>query len=161
MAQQLRAAGERISSLVLLDSGVLYCCALLFSLFPKEDLGIFEVLREGSSVQLTEFRRRSAPARLIPPAAHDEQAGHIMHVFISNMRAVLDYNAQPYDGPFTLFQASEPLVKSRHQPNYEWGHRCEEVDLVYVPGSHLTMIQEPHVAVLAEQLRQCLATAQG
>jgi thioesterase domain-containing protein len=159
MAQQLRAAGEQIRLLALIDSGVLYCVALLTALFPDKDLGLFDVMRLDPAERLIEFRRRSAPARLIPQNADDDLARRIMNLFVANMRAVMTYPIESYDRPLTLFQAFDPIVKPRFQPGREWASRCTNLDVIAVPGSHLTMIHEPHVAVLADELRRCLDNA--
>lgn len=160
MAQQLRQAGQRVSLLALLDSGVLYAWALLSALYPKGETGLFEMLRLPSAQQLAEFRRRCAPARLIPEHADDLLAGRILRLFAANIRAVIQYQARPYPGPVTLFRAREALVKERSNPYREWTRLCEQVVLHEVPGNHLTMIHEPHVSGLAECLRQCLAAAE-
>ena len=159
MAQQLVAAGERVALLAIIDSGVLYACALLMALFPKGETGVFDLLRMPSAEQVADFRRRSASARLVPDDASDELAGRVFRLFVSNMHAVMDYRAKPYDGRVTLFQASEPLVRQRFEPHREWTRSCSRVQLQEVPGNHLTMIHEPHVGALAERLQQCLDAA--
>ncbi|MGA2620659.1 MAG: alpha/beta fold hydrolase [Thermoguttaceae bacterium] len=159
MAQQLRAAGQQVSPLAILDSGVLYACALIAIIFPKGQLGALDLLRMPPHEQLAEFRRRSAPARLIPDNAGDELATRIMRLFTSNMRAMVLYRPQAYDDTITLFQAAESLVKPRFEPRREWRQVCRQVAVQRVPGNHLTMIHEPHVRPLAEQLNLCLDAA--
>ena len=161
IAQQLRAAGEQVRLLAILDSGILYACALLTAIFPKGDTGILDVLRMASPEQIGEFRRRSAPARLIPDNADDEFALRLFRLFASNMRAVLEYQAQPYAGPLALFQAAESLVKPRFEPRHEWARLCDQVEVQIVPGNHLNMIHEPHVQVLGHLLRQRLEATDG
>jgi thioesterase domain-containing protein/acyl carrier protein len=160
MAQQLTAAGQRVAPLAILDSGVLYACAILTAIFPKGEMGALDLLRLPSEQQLAEFRRRSAAAQLIPDAADEELANRIFRLFTSNMRALLNYRAEPYDGRIVLFQAVESLVKKRFEPRYEWPRLCAQVEVQEVPGNHLTMIHEPHVCGLAEKLSQCLDAAQ-
>jgi thioesterase domain-containing protein/acyl carrier protein len=156
MAQQLRAAGETLSPLAIFDSGILYACALLTVLFPKGDTGILDLLRMTSVGQLAEFRRRSAPARIIPDNADDELALRVLRLFSSNMHAIINYQAKPYDAPLVLFQAEDALVKKRFEPYGEWQRRCDQVVLQTVPGNHLTMVHQPHVHVLAEKLAKYL-----
>lgn len=156
MAQQLRASGEEVRLLAIIDSGILYAFAVMTTVFPKEELGLFDTLRLPAVEQLSQFRRRTAPARLIPEDAHEELAGRIYRLFVTNMRAVLSYQAKPYDGEVTVFQASEKFVRSRHQPYGEWSRLCDEVRLQMVPGNHLTLIHAPHVNQLAAKLGNCL-----
>jgi thioesterase domain-containing protein/acyl carrier protein len=156
MAQQLRAAGEQVRLLAMLDSGVLYACALMTAIFPKGETGILDVVRMASAEQVREFRRRSAPARLIPDDADDELALRLFRLFATNMRAVLEYQARSYAGPLELFQAAESLVKPRFEPRHELARLCDHVTVHFVPGNHLTLIHEPHVQALGKLLRERL-----
>jgi len=156
MAQRLRASGDDVRLLAIMDSGVLYACAIVTALFPKGEIGILDMLRLSSPEQLSEFRRRSAPARLIPDDADERLARQIFHLFTSNMHAVLNYRPESYEGKLTLFQASEGIVKQRFEPAREWPRLCDDVEVHMVPGNHLTLIQEPHVEALARALAQCL-----
>jgi pyochelin synthetase len=161
MAVQLRELGEPVGLLALIDSGVLYACALLTALFSKGETGILDILRMRSSDQLSEFRERSAAARLIPNEADEELATRIMHLFVANMMAVMNYRPRPFDGTVTLFQAAEAIVKPRFAPGREWGRSLTDLEIIEVPGSHLTMVQDPHVKALAQQLRRSLDIAQA
>jgi thioesterase domain-containing protein len=161
MAQRLSASGQEVRLLAIIDSGILYACAILTALFPKGELGMLDMLRLSSAEQLAQFRRRSAPARLIPDDADERLARQIYNLFASNMRAVLNYRAEPYEGKITLFQASEAIVKARFEPCREWSRLCDDVELHVVPGNHLTVIREPHVGQLAERLALCLESVEG
>ncbi len=159
MAQQLRAEGEEVAVLAIMDSGVLYAIAVLLAMFPKGESGLLDVVRMESAEQLAEFRRRSAPARLVPAHADDRLAMRIKRLFSANMHMMMRYHSQPYDGRISLIRAADAIVKARLDPQHEWTGVCEQVDLHVVPGDHLTMIHEPHVQILAEQLRKCLDAA--
>ena len=156
MAQRLRASGQEVRLLAIIDSGILYACAILTALFPKGQPGMLDMLRLSSAEQLADFRRLSAPARLIPDDADERLARQIYSLFASNMRAVLNYRAAPYEGKITLFQAAEAIVKPRFEPSREWPRLCDDVELHVVPGNHLTVVREPHVGKLAERLALCL-----
>ena len=155
-AQQLRASGEEVVALAVIDSGILYAFAVMTTVFPKEELGLFDTLRLPAAEQLAHFRQRTAPARLIPEDASEKLAGRIYRVFVANMRAILSYRPRPYAGKLTLFQASEYFVRTRHSPHQEWSELCDEVALHSIPGNHLTLIHEPHVGDLARKLGSCL-----
>jgi thioesterase domain-containing protein len=156
MAQRLLADGEEVCLLAILDSGVLYSCALMTSLFAKGGLGVLDLLRQPSAEQLAGFRLRSAAARLIPDDADDKLATRIFHLFVGNMRAVVNYRPEHYPGRIDLFEASEPIVPQRFSPRREWSRLCDQLRVHDVPGSHLTMVHEPHVARLADLLRSHL-----
>ena len=74
------------------------------------------------------------------------------------MKAVLNYRPAHYDGRIDVFQAEERIVRERFDPYREWAGLCDDVHLHVVPGSHLSMIHEPHVGTLAESLpARCIA----
>jgi thioesterase domain-containing protein len=61
---------------------------------------------------------------------------------------------QPREYPFG--EAMEPCG-ALHQPI--GAYSSEPVELYEVPGNHFTMLQEPHVRILAERLKECLRKA--
>jgi thioesterase domain-containing protein/acyl carrier protein len=78
-------------------------------------------------------------------------------------RAEYDYKPEVYHGPLNLIRSSEidreslDLLKQGgvdlDDASLGWGKlTTEAVRIEYVPGSHETMVREPHVAVLAQRL---------
>lgn len=156
IACRLRAGGHDVHTLVVIDSGVLYSCAVLTALFPKGGPGALDVLRRPAAEQIADFRARSAVAQLVPEDADDKLAGRILQLFVTNMKAVMNYRPPRYDGRLDLIQAQERIVRKRFDPYGEWSQVCDQVRLHEVPGNHLSMVHEPHVAALAGTLRRCL-----
>jgi thioesterase domain-containing protein len=78
-----------------------------------------------------------------------------------NSLAVREYVPQVYDGRVTLFWASEDL---RTSVDLVEGWRVLAgggMEVHEVPGSHLDIVKEPHVDVLARKLRRCLDQAKA
>ncbi len=81
-----------------------------------------------------------------------------------NNQASRNYVPQVYPGRVTLFRSRDQIidVSSYRDPQLGWGElaagglECHEV-----PGTHLGMLEEPHVQVLAEKLKDCLDKAQA
>ncbi len=76
-----------------------------------------------------------------------------------NWQASEDYVPQVYTGRITLFQAKEANLDFSYYPVTQlgWGELAAGgLDIYEIPGSHLSMVQEPHVQVLAEKLSACL-----
>jgi amino acid adenylation domain-containing protein len=72
-------------------------------------------------------------------------------------RALRQYRPRQYPGRLTLFRARMQPFLSSHDPEKGWGRLAAGgLDLRIIPGNHLGMLQEPHVRVLAAQLRVCL-----
>jgi thioesterase domain-containing protein len=76
-------------------------------------------------------------------------------VFNANVSAARNYKAAKLAANVVLFRAEE---RSRNA-DATLGWSCsgfEEIEVHDVPGTHLTMMREPHVSVLAEKLSECL-----
>lgn len=159
MAQQLTDMGEKVAYTAIIDSGILYTLEILRSMWPANRTGgAFEMMSQNPTQKIIDFRTCSADAKLIPDEADEAQAMRIMELFQSNVRAVCLYRPRPYAGRIDLFQAADPLVKSRRKPLAEWQQLCSNTHLHVVPGNHLTVVHEPNVQELASQLNQLLAS---
>ncbi|MDB6019360.1 MAG: hypothetical protein JWR19_3849 [Pedosphaera sp.] len=77
----------------------------------------------------------------------------------THIRALLNYSPQSYDGKVTLFRSHGHPLFCSYDPQYGWGDLVREVEVQVVPGAHESILEEPHVKVLAERLSQCLRAA--
>jgi amino acid adenylation domain-containing protein len=69
------------------------------------------------------------------------------------------YVARPYSGKITLFKATQHK-KSYIAPQLLWGKLAQGgIEVIEVPGTHRSILEEPGVRVLAEKLKQALAQA--
>lgn len=66
-----------------------------------------------------------------------------------------DYRPRYYSGSVAFFRA-EMLTPQLCEPLLAWGRMSAGVDVYRVTGEHLTMMHEPDVSMLAEQLDRCL-----
>jgi thioesterase domain-containing protein len=76
----------------------------------------------------------------------------------SFLRAEQVYQPRPYAGRVRLLRATEvsPLV-AEVGPDLGWaGLATEGVEVFDVPGTHHTLVTEPHVQVVAAVLQECL-----
>jgi len=71
-----------------------------------------------------------------------------------------------FDGELTLFRATdgegpdEPYIKRYTDPLFGWAPRATRgVRAFNIPGGHSSMLQEPHVSILAEQMQSCIDDA--
>jgi hypothetical protein len=83
-----------------------------------------------------------------------------VRVIEAEFRALKKYQPSVYPGQITLFRASrQPLVCS-YEPTKGWQRlTVQEVQITQVPGSHHTMIEEPHVRALASVLTSSIDAA--
>ena len=80
-----------------------------------------------------------------------------LHVYEANYEANRTYEAQPYGGALTYFQAAGAI---HSDPSAFWGEvAARGVEMHLVPGEGEEIFQEPNVAVLAQHLRSCLDKA--
>jgi thioesterase domain-containing protein len=90
----------------------------------------------------------------VPPDFSLAEAQRLIKLFRSHSRAGDKYIPQPYQGKVTLFLASEEQF---HDPTLGWGKLADGVEIHLVSGNHQSIVSKPHVEILAEQLRVCLA----
>ncbi|HEY9429207.1 MAG TPA: alpha/beta fold hydrolase, partial [Gemmatimonadaceae bacterium] len=183
MARQLETAGQRVALLALLDScptyddwaiagnrlrhrtahtaSVLaYHARALRSRSPMEMLHYLRGVtrRQVGKVRSVVWRQRQ---RLHPGAQIEQQSlsAVLRNVEESCRMAFRNYRPQPYPGRVTLFRAE---IRGGDEVDLAtaWtrlaGGGLEVLD---VPGSHLTMMSSTHISQLAERLRACLVEA--
>ncbi|HXM36910.1 MAG TPA: amino acid adenylation domain-containing protein [Pyrinomonadaceae bacterium] len=183
MARQLRAHGEEIGLLALLDSypaGYSKLLKVSATLRPKRsrlgrrikshlaNLGtlsiqeklsyVFEKARFGpgmikSHLWRKVYRSYETLGRPLPPVLNDVRE--------FNSMAAREYVPQVYDGPITLFWASRDLRASYDLVEGWRALAAGEIEVHEIPGTHLDIIEEPHVAELARKLDSCLDRAQA
>ncbi|MEV7671653.1 amino acid adenylation domain-containing protein [Streptomyces sp. NPDC088752] len=174
MARQLRAAGEEIARLVLLDTTALNPGRRL-NTGDEALLGWFfwELLwlrRGGDSPlelipdELSTLEEKfdfiaqlAVDEGVLPAGSTGAVVRRLFHVYEANWKAAFAYRPEVVDQDMVLIHASEPLpevldsmhtaIESMHaDPANGWSERTSGVlDVVDVPGDHLTIMEEPHV----------------
>jgi thioesterase domain-containing protein/aryl carrier-like protein len=106
-------------------------------------------------------------------SAWRENARRVFTILLHSSRALRDYVPCPYNGRVTVFRATEgrgsaeyahllPVSHDKPEAMLAWNHfAAGGVELVDVPGDHITMLAEPHVRVLGGALTDCLERACG
>ncbi len=171
MAQQLLARGERVALLALLDTPG---GADLPDAFEADDAAILsyllgigagdavmpQALREfDPDERLRKVLDRADALRILPDMGIEELRRSLV-VFKANVQAMRRYSPRPCAARIHFFRAMERDAINPHHPEAAWTGLAERgMEIYEVPGNHLTMNQPPHVHVLAEQLRACLAAA--
>ncbi len=181
MAYQLRAQGENVALLALLDSypvgyqrlspnadsakartrqfrkRVAAHAANVRGLPAGEKLSYiigkskFGPVRVKSKVWRAIYRTYQTFGRDLPRLFRDVEQ--------FNWLAAQSYRPQAYDGRVTLFWASKDL-RAKFDMIEGWQALAGNgLELIEIPGTHLDMIKEPHVSELAEKLNACLTNA--
>jgi amino acid adenylation domain-containing protein len=181
MARQLREQGDEIALLVILDSVpdltaeaagfqtdvdfLLDMAGYVESLWGRS-LGLTRADLESldSEAQMEVFAERLRGADFLPPGAGVEQLARILRVYKANANAAGFYEPRPYPGGLTLIRAADmpPVPEGPlSEPDLGWGRVVEgPVEVLPVPGQHLTILAEPYVEGLARELERCLSRAE-
>jgi amino acid adenylation domain-containing protein len=172
MAQQLRARGESVAMLALLDVTPLHGDRFtetddetLVNWFISDLAGLRggELLPVsiGKGVSVEEHLRAglesARKAGIVSSDIGVEQLRQYFHVFRSNLRAMFRYLPQPYSGSVVLFRATDGELGDRisaADPTGGWAGLallgCRTYD---VHGSHYSVIREPGVRTVAQHLK--------
>jgi amino acid adenylation domain-containing protein len=84
-------------------------------------------------------------------------AERLLRVIRANVKAIKGYRPDDgYRGPILLLSAQDSLGEPA-DPSYGWGEwTTGKIDARIVPGDHFSMLQEPNLPVLADQLQSAL-----
>ncbi len=171
LAQQLAAQGEPIGLLALIDSGTLRpqreateadFLPIILDMFPDEQMTLDRLRRMTPKEHLDYFRGRAAAAGVALPEVGDDAIGRVFDVFKANLKALWEHRPREYPGKITLFVGDEQPegFDITADPTMGWSAWARGgVEVHRIPGKHLDLIRRPHVDLLAERLRRCLARA--
>ncbi|NEQ41934.1 MAG: non-ribosomal peptide synthetase, partial [Okeania sp. SIO3I5] len=180
IAQQLQQKGETVALLALFDLPArlpgstlkqldwddtrwLTNAAYILEMLSGKNLDIsYETLKPLSSeTQLKLLKQQMETVNLLPPNSAIERVRGIVQTIKADELAFMSYVLQGgYQGLITLFRTSEVyrdelgmLSEIPTDPTWGWNQlSTQPVEVHVVPGNHVTMLDEPHVQVLAEKL---------
>ncbi|MEH2192519.1 MAG: amino acid adenylation domain-containing protein [Nostoc sp.] len=174
MARQLQEQGKEVGILVILDScrpGYSWRASFIKRLL----LHLNNLVQKGPSYlwqqifKWSHWRKENLQNKyrryledVLPLAETDKH----FKIINANTQAVSQYIFTPYLGRATLLRTEDAnrdeAIGTQYDPEFGWGNLVTEgLDIHYVPGSHLALLNEPNVQVLAEILRNCLTQAQS
>ncbi len=174
MAQQLTQAGQQVALLAILDTPApcnrtSLCQSLkfllgtaLWSTLPfLLDYGTLATNRLQSGSGWFSRWQWSAIANLIPEESRlrllDESAiAPMLRIVYANAIAAYRYVPRRYAHQIALFKATEQSDSIAQDPTLGWSALSNDIQLHQVPGNHLSLLKQPHVQILAQQLGQYL-----
>jgi amino acid adenylation domain-containing protein len=176
MACQLQRQGQQVSLVALFDSvtpaaarsigedeQVMHVANFAYQLgLPPEELANvserFLSFDEEARLQylFEEARRRG----ILPTGFDATQFRQLFKVYRSNNEAAQAYRPAACSAPLVLFRAAEQVEEEPANAALGWSRLAEgSLEVEEVTGNHFTMLEEPHVSLLAERLRAHLARA--
>jgi thioesterase domain-containing protein len=176
MARQLQRQGQQVALVALFDSiapdaarfireneraKMVVHFAFHLGLSPKELANVPEqFLSLDEEAQLKHLFTLAQGAGVLPKGFHLTQLRHLFKVYRSNNEAAVAYRPRACSAPLVLFRAAETMDEELTDTTYGWSPLAEgSLEVEVVTGDHFTMLEEPHVSLLAEKLRVRLARA--
>jgi thioesterase domain-containing protein/acyl carrier protein len=153
MAQQLRAQNEDVALVALLDSSnpVYYEDPA-----PDDDESILAGFNEALAIVLRQMGAADVSPREIAPVQYER----LLEVYKANMRAWRNYVPKPYSSRVTLLRADARSEEINKMIEEGWREVLGDyLTIRPVPGNHYTMMVEPNILALAQELHACLAEA--
>ncbi len=121
--------------------------------------------------QLHYLKERLIQVNLLPPDAGITSVRGLVQVYKASLKAYRVYlPSGVQQTPITLLRCNEvdvfegdteELTQRLKESALGWNEFSSTIDVHVVPGNHMTMMQQPHVQVLAAQLLSCLEQAQA
>ena len=178
MAQQLYSQGEKVGLLGMIDTvrpGYFKRSPFVMRVF----LHLNNILQQGPAYlwqkavgwsmqgkyHLEQGYKRylNATQHILDITPHLADNDEHIEVIGANMQALDEYIFQVYPGRITLLRTDDEnrceAVGEQYDPQFGWGDIVGELDMHYIPGSHLSVMEEPYVQILAEKLKGCLEKA--
>ncbi len=165
IAQQLRAAGQEVPLLALIDAFA-PGQPRLASWMPKPVYRIIHRVRI-LGFHAENLIRLGMRAKFAYVIAKAQRAGRALRAKLSARRrratgarspqlafreALAAYEPAPYAGSVVLFRAARMPLGSQAAPDMGWAALVQDVDVETIPGYFTTPISEPEVRTIADRL---------
>ena len=170
IAQQLQARGEEVALVALIDSflpGKLQYQHARRNWIEYLDGHVGEMLRRPLWKSLTYFCRWAKNggvllARALGFRDNSSLAEATRQIAEAHIKAANTYQPKPYVGKLIQFMCSDGPHRSYEDRRLAWSVLVRGgFEVRIVPGDHLSMVVEPNVAVLSEQLEAALDRIDG
>ena len=173
MAQQLKAAGEEIALLGLIDTSSYYGerlraqAAQPLSHMQRfrqrlRGLSVGEALRAMANMPRVRLAAARDRRRVIALRQSGEPVPHDLRyadVEATHLRAYRDYVVRPYPGKLTLFRAEQQHPELGSDPFLGWEGVAGEVEVFPVPGSHSGIVEKPELQASLSQVIDAVRAA--
>ena len=178
MARQLHASGRKVGLVAMVDPYTLYRNQYLRPV-PKLRSQLYHVVgqidwhldslgelgpRRFMSTRLSSARKKLMKPFLVVghriyPNLSDERRRLNYKVWQANIQAEKYYVPQSYPDRITIFMSSK-IYAPHKDTRLSFSEKAGGTEIHLVPGSHLSMTEEPQVRVLAQKLTASLRKAQ-
>jgi aspartate racemase len=172
MAQQLSRQGEKVGILAMVDTnrpGTEKRSPFLMRVFAHinnflQDGPVYLQQKLAGWREWGTYQIREKYKRLLEQSERLPEGDKHLDIISANDQAQNQYIFQVYPGQMTLLRTDDKnrdtAVGMQYDPLFGWGSLVAGgIDVHHLPGSHLSLLDEPNVQVLAEKLKLCLEKA--
>ena len=180
VAQQLRAAGEEIDLIAMIDTTIpkptpgvterelLHDRFERFFAYMSETYDIPIELDVDALVELDEDEQVAVMMNIVKDAGLGMSPGVLEHQRTSyiDARIAERYVPEPYEGKIVLYRATDRGLTTSLDPRYDrnedalgWDDFTDDLEIVHVQGTHITVIDRPGVQTMADHMRGVLSRA--
>ncbi|MGA9119669.1 MAG: amino acid adenylation domain-containing protein [Bacteroidota bacterium] len=169
VARRLLTNGHPVGMLAVLDQGPRIPIArdpeddaeLLVDIFSQSfPLDLTDLRRLGPDEQYRVVLHKAKKAGLLPHLLRLQNFKQYIQMNRTQSHAWREYVPRPYPGTIWLLKAIESESGMDLEPDMGWGSLAlGGVGIEEVPGDHLSMMQNPHVRVLAQHLTKIMGDA--
>ena len=171
LAQQLLDSGREVLALVLLDAegpagrgqiGKVAKIGAHWRRFRNEGMRYVRHVADGKRQNLRNSYEKLKLNLSIRLGLHQAHAQTVDEFVAANQLAIQQYVPQQYPRAMTIIRAQGNVFDSAEciESGLGWQYVATNgLNLIEVPGDHLTILEKPNVAHLADQLRDVLAAA--
>ncbi len=165
MARQLRARGDEVALLMQLDQGPFVehkspedTAEMLTEMFKRYFKVDTEALRKlPEDEQFKVVLKKAKKVKVVPRFVRVADFQRYITVNETQIQAWLRYRHKPFPGTVHLFRSAE----NRDKKDLRWGELCGQVNIIDVPGDHITMLRNPDVRELAAAMDRLLHEIAG
>jgi amino acid adenylation domain-containing protein len=168
-AQQLQAQGEEVALLALFDTWgpSAYTLHARHKRWLTHLSHFFHSVPKYLLARLTKIRQKlssgdQAPAQQSLTNRQRKRERQLNNVEQTYYKACQNYVPQSYSGNLAVFKSMQTNARMSAFGDFDcklgWSELATgEFEMIEIPGDHLGILQEPNVAILAQELRRCMA----
>jgi acyl transferase domain-containing protein/thioesterase domain-containing protein/acyl carrier protein len=174
MAHQLQTQGQKVALLTLIDTpgqgqmptkvidSDVKILAYLLGVGANLSVSVELLEQLSPSEQLSYLLKNKEIANKMLPNFTLAQFRPFLNIFKINAEAMKAYKPKIYPGKIIFFRANERDAFNPQNPELGWVDLAAEgLQIIEVPGNHITMHSFPHVKVLAEKLNNYIEQARA
>ncbi len=168
VARQLHNAGHQVALVALFDTHLWSAARARHSVLSRAGAHLGALARRAAELNLRDFTQHvealfgilKAVSAAQSPTRSPAQQDLLTALAEALRSAAQQFVPEPSPVPITFFEAASQPMGTEAGARFGWSPLATQgLDIRLVPGEHATMLDDPHVARLADELTRALETA--